>query len=68
MAVFIATVRLQSYQKWWSWRELNPRPKFLQSFTMLVKTNIYINNHHVALQRRTEVCTGSNVEWTKCGS
>ncbi|EGE61724.1 hypothetical protein ECSTEC7V_5156 [Escherichia coli STEC_7v] len=30
MAVFIAAVRLQSYQKWWSWRELKPQARRMQ--------------------------------------
>ncbi len=26
---------------WWSWRELNPRPKFLHTIFTIVKTIIY---------------------------
>nr|DAL53940.1 MAG TPA_asm: hypothetical protein [Caudoviricetes sp.] len=27
---------------WWSWRELNPRPKFLHTIFSIVKTVIYV--------------------------
>ena len=27
---------------WWSWRELNPRPKFLHPIIILDKTNYYL--------------------------
>ncbi len=32
---------------WWSWRELNPRPKFLHTIFTLTKTYIYFLNHYV---------------------
>ena len=32
---------------WWSWRELNPRPKFLHTILMLVKSIIYVLNQLV---------------------
>ncbi|CEJ66810.1 hypothetical protein [Citrobacter pasteurii] len=27
---------------WWSWRELNPRPKFLHTIFVTAKTMIYV--------------------------
>ncbi|ATT95559.1 hypothetical protein AW76_06030 [Salmonella enterica subsp. enterica serovar Montevideo str. CDC 2013K-0218] len=32
---------------WWSWRELNPRPKFLHTIITFNKTTIYLNFHAV---------------------
>ncbi|SUH07584.1 Uncharacterised protein [Salmonella enterica subsp. enterica] len=32
---------LQYINIWWSWRELNPRPKFLHTIFTLTKTDIY---------------------------
>ncbi len=33
---------------WWSWRELNPRPKFLHTILTHVKTMNYEINHDVS--------------------
>ncbi len=32
---------------WWSWRELNPRPKFLHTIFILTKSYFLILNHDV---------------------
>ncbi len=34
---------------WWSWRELNPRPKFLHTIRKLNKSYIYQINHVVSV-------------------
>ncbi len=34
---------------WWSWRELNPRPKFLHNIYIIVKIDIYVLNQLISL-------------------
>ncbi len=34
---------------WWSWRELNPRPKFLHTIFILTKSYFFILNHDVSV-------------------
>ncbi len=34
---------------WWSWRELNPRPKFLHTIFILTKSYFFILNHCVSV-------------------
>ncbi len=33
---------------WWSWRELNPRPKFLHTILMQEETMIYLIKQHIS--------------------
>ncbi|OXV01521.1 hypothetical protein CEB49_12025 [Klebsiella pneumoniae] len=34
---------------WWSWRELNPRPKFLHTILTIIKTYIYVLKQYVSV-------------------
>ncbi len=34
---------------WWSWRELNPRPKFLHTIFTITKTVIYLLKQYVII-------------------
>ncbi len=36
---------------WWSWRELNPRPKFLHTIFSLNKTYLYIKNQQLGFTK-----------------
>nr|DAI86537.1 MAG TPA: hypothetical protein [Caudoviricetes sp.] len=40
---------LQYINIWWSWRELNPRPKFLHTIFTIVKTVIYVLKQGVSV-------------------
>nr|DAL72144.1 MAG TPA: hypothetical protein [Caudoviricetes sp.] len=35
-------IELQTTKKWWSWRELNPRPKFLHTNNISLKSKYSI--------------------------
>ncbi len=34
---------------WWSWRELNPRPKFLHTIFSVIKTMVFYLKQHVSV-------------------
>ncbi|POL81673.1 hypothetical protein C3F27_28030, partial [Escherichia coli] len=38
-----------SNHDWWSWRELNPRPKFLHTIIIMIKTYIYVLKQHISI-------------------
>ncbi|OXK35794.1 hypothetical protein CDL40_14990 [Escherichia coli] len=57
---------LQYINIWWSWRELNPRPKFLHTIFTITESVIYVLKQYVSVILYFPVLSIFNVMPPKC--